>query len=178
MATDTEIIYDLDEIIDFKTSIPIGDYVARVRDVQLDMSKGDEPSPVLRVTFEIQEGEYAAEDLFKSYSLKFFTVSKGKNKGALGCNGLSDIRKEAAAVGEASKLPKRGSGSELRKAYAGIFGKKKLLVTKSLQKDYKGTTNEDGTDKYWPRIDIKGLAQKTTTSTTSASADPLAELGL
>lgn len=172
MSTE-EIIYDLDEIVEFKARVPLGEYVVRVKDIQLGMSKSDEPAPTLNVSFEVQDGEFAAEDLFKSYSLKIFTMKTGQR----GCMGISDIRSEARAVGEESKLPKRISHSELRKVYAQIFGKKKLILIKGEQADNKGATNSDGTTKIYPRLTIVGVAGKGG-STSDSSTNQLAELGL
>jgi len=126
--------------------------------------------PFMAAFFEIQEGEYAGEDFSKRYYLNVFTTKKGVQ----GCMGLSDFRREVSKIGADSQLKQKFTSEELRKLYATIFGKKKLKITRTEEKDGKGAVNEDGSDKMWPRYNITGLAGQ---SYTAAGADPLADMG-
>ena len=164
-----ETTYDLESIIDFKGSIPNGEYVVKLIDVALGTTTNQKP--YMQATFEIQQGDLSGEDFSKRYYLSTF-VSK---KGAFGSMGLSDFRREVVKIGAESQLKQKFTSAELRVMYAEIFGKKKLTMRKSEEKDGKGAVNEDGSPKMWPRYSIIGLASKQSHS--AAGADPLADLG-
>ena len=164
-----ETTYDLESIIDFKGSIPNGEYIVKLIDVALGTTTNQKP--YLQATFEIQQGDLSGEDFNKRYYLNTF-VSK---KGVTGCMGLSDFRREVGKIGAETQLKQKFTTEELRVMYAKIFGKKKLTIKKSEEKDGKGAVNEDGSPKMWPRYNIIGLAGGQ--SHTAAGADPLADLG-
>jgi hypothetical protein len=165
-----EMTYNLEEIIDFKSSIPNGEYVVKLIDVELGTYDGASTPSYLQATFSVQEGDLMGEDMSKRYSLKIFTTKNG----ATGCMGLADFRRECGKIGADSQLKQKFTAQELRKIYATIFGKKKLRILKTMEKDYKGTVTEDGTVKMWPRYNIIGLASQ---PHVAAGADPLADLG-
>jgi hypothetical protein len=163
-----EQVYDLEAIIDFKNSIPNGEYVVRLTDVIL--SKTGNHVPFMQATFDIQEGKLGGEEISKRYYLNTFTTKKG----AVGCMGLSDFRREVGKIGADAQLKQKFTAEELRKLYASIFGKKKLRIQRSEEKDGKDAVNDDGSPKLWPRYTIIGLAGQSQTVT---GADPLADLG-
>jgi hypothetical protein len=164
-----ETTYDLEAIIDFKSSIPNGAYTSRLIDVILGSTKNN--VPFMESRFEIQQGDLAGEEFTKRYYLNTFTTKKG----AVGCMGLSDFRREVGKIGAESQLKQKFTSEELRKMYATIFGKKKLNVQRTEEKDSKGAVNEDGSAKMWPRYNIIGLAGPQQAAT--GSVDPLADLG-
>jgi hypothetical protein len=165
-----ETVYNLEEIIDFKSSLPNGEYVVKLIDVLLGSYDGASTPSYMQATFAIVEGDLNGEDFNKRYSLKVFQTKSG----APGCMGLSDFRRECGKIGADSQLKQKFTAQELRTLYATIFGKKKLRIMKSQEKDFKGATNDDGTPKMWPRYNIIGLAQH---AHVASGADPLADLG-
>jgi len=167
-----ELTYDLNEIVDFKSQVPDGEYIVRLVDVELEGLGTDKP--YLQATFAIQEGELAGDDFAKRYYLSTFKTKKG----ATGCFGLSDFRREAAAIGAEAQIKQKFTATEFRKIYAQIFGKKKLKMMKSMQKDGKGKLNEDGTPVMYQRFTIFSLANpEQQLVSVGAGSDPLAELG-
>lgn len=159
-----ELTYNLEEIVSFQPSLPEGEYVVRLKNVELGTTqKGD---PQLLATFEVQEGEHSAEEFTKRY---FLGAVQGKR--GVSYPGIADFKNEVAAIGAMSTTPKKFTTSEFRKLYATVFGKKKLFIMKTRRKD-KTRTNEDGTPVVWPNYTITGLASAPATS------DPLADLGM
>src|SRR5271163_3652778 len=161
-----ETTYNLEEIIDFKSSIPNGEYVVKLIDAALGSYDGATTPAYLQATFSIQEGDLMGEDISKRYSLKIFTTKNG----ATGCMGLADFRRECGKVGADAQLKQKFTAKEFRVLYATIFGKKKLRIMKTMEKDFKGAVNDDGTAKMWPRYNIIGLASQPHVAT---GADPL-----
>ncbi len=166
--SEEETTYDLSAIIDFKTGIPNGEYTVKLVDVRLGKTANDKP--YLEAQFDIQGGELSAEEFSKRYYLSNFTTKKG----VVGNMGLSDFRREVGKIGADSQLKQKFTSLEMRTLYATIFGKKKLIIKKTEEKDGKGAVNDDGSPKMWPRYNIIGLAG---TSHVAAGADPLADLG-
>lgn len=168
-----ELTYNLEEIIDFKNSIPNGEYVVKLIDVTLGSYDGASTPCYLQALYNIAEGDMMNEEISKRYSLKIFTTKNG----ATGCMGLADFRRECGKIGADSQLKQKFTAQELRKLYAQIFGKKKLRIMKTMEKDYKNGVNEDGTPKMWPRYNVIGLASQPQLVTAGAGSDPLADLG-
>jgi hypothetical protein len=168
-----ETTYDLEKIIDFKNTVPDGEYIVKLIDVELGTYEGNSAPGYLQATFDIVEGELMNETITKRYSLNVYSTKTG----GTGCKGLSDFRREAGKVGADSQLKQKFTATEFRKLYATIFGKKKLKLHKSMEKDYKNTVNEDGSPKFWPRYNIIGLAHPGQLAAVGAGTDPLADLG-
>lgn len=157
----SEIIYDLNEIIDFGSAIPEGEYIAKAVNVESGTTKGGDPKIV--VTFEVLEGEQRGVTFDKSY---YMAVGTTKN-GSKFCRGISDLRADAKAIGSYVALPKSFTFAQARKIFAETLCKKKLIVVAGREPDYKDPS------KSYPRYDVRGLAGAVAAK---EDADPLADL--
>lgn len=158
-----DLVYNLDEIIDFGTSLPEGEYLGKVIAVEIGTTKKGDPK--ITATFEVTEGEYAGHTFDKQYFMK-----QGKTKnGATWCSGISDFRADARALGEAAKLPKQITLKDARKVFAQV-------LTTSKRIEFEITKVDDRTDpsKKWSRLVIHGKAGSS--SVKSDASDPLAEM--
>ena len=157
----SEVIYDLNEIIDFGNTLPEGEYTAKATAVEAGETKSNDPKIV--VTFEIQEGEYRGHTFDKQYFMK-----QGVTKnGAKWCRGISELRADAKAIGVFPNLPKSFTFPQARKVFAEVLCKKKLIVAVGREQD----RNDPG--KSYPRYSVRGLADNEAQVTNS---DPLADL--
>jgi hypothetical protein len=152
-------VYNLDEILDMGQSLADGDYVGRATSIEpRDSKKGD---PMMVVTFEITEGEYAGLTKDKYYFLKQGTSKTGRKY----CKGISDIRADANTLGVAAALPTSITSSELRKVFA------KILVSKKLQLTVFHDAPKEGEARGFQGVKITGLV-----GGVSTKSDPLGDL--
>jgi hypothetical protein len=109
---------DLDTVSLIGNGPPLGSYEVELIDVLAATSKAGKP--MLKATWEINEGSYKGLTLIKYYSLSTFV---NKKTGAVGCMGVSEIKTEATNLGQAKKLPSSFplDAESARKVYAKTF---------------------------------------------------------
>lgn len=148
----SEEVYNIDEIIDFGTTVPVGDYVAKMIDVDVQSTKAGDPTVV--VTFEVAEGEY------KNLTFdKVFFMKQGKTKnGGTWCRGINDLKADARAIRMVSSIPRSFTLQQARKVFAEVYGKKKLEFSVRQEPAYNDPT------KMYNRYNVTGVVGGTSTA--------------
>jgi hypothetical protein len=143
----SEEVYNINEIIDFTSGPPVGDYVTKAVNVDSGETKAGDPKMV--VTFDILEGEYRGTTFNKEYYLK-----QGKTKnGGTWCSGLSELRADARAIGALAKIPKSFTLPQARKIFIEVLCKKKLSMNVRKEPAYNDPS------KFYNHYSVTGLAE-------------------